>query len=127
VAAGHKGRLPVKFNLMVERSRAAALDRTYAALAHPVRRRMLRLLRQGDLKVTEIARPFDISLAAASKHVRVLEAAGLVTRRVTGRDHILSFEPRPLVAVGDWIDEARSFWKARLDALESDLRRRPSR
>ena len=105
----------------------AAVDRTYAALAHPVRRRMMTLLCHGDLKVTEIARPFDISLAAASKHVRVLEAAGLVTRRVTGRDHILSFEPRPLAAVGDWIDETRSFWEARFDALEADLRRRPSR
>ena len=88
---------------------------------------MLRLLRRGDLRVTEIARPFDISLAAASKHVRVLEAAGLVTRKITGRDHILSFEARPLAAAGDWIEEARSFWEARLDALESNLRLRPSR
>ena len=86
-----------------------------------------KLLRERDLRVTEIAKPFDISLAAASKHVRVLETAGLLTRAITGRDHILSFEPRPLAAAGDWIEEARSFWEARLDALESDLRRRPSR
>jgi DNA-binding transcriptional ArsR family regulator len=109
---------------MVERFGAAALDRTYAALAHPIRRSMLELLRHGDLRVTEVASPFDISLAAASKHVRVLETAGLVTRRITGREHFLSFEPRSLAAAGDWIEEARSFWEARLDALESDLRRR---
>jgi len=112
---------------MVERYTGAILDRTYAALAHPVRRSMLELLRQGELRVTEIAKPFDISLAAASKHVRVLETAGLVSRRISGRDHILSFEPRPLAAAGEWIEDARAFWEARLDALEVDLRRRPSR
>lgn len=117
----------LKFNLMVERLANEALDRTYAALAHPIRRTMLQLLREGDFRVTDIARPFDITLAAASKHVQVLETAGLVTRRIRGRDHILSFEPRPLAAAGKWIEEARSFWEARLDALESDLRRRPSR
>jgi DNA-binding transcriptional ArsR family regulator len=112
---------------MVERSLPGTLDRTYAALAHPVRRTMLKLLRDGDLRVTDIARPFDISLAAVSKHVQVLETAGLVTRRITGRDHILTFEPRPLAAASDWIEQARSFWDARLDALESDLRRRHPR
>jgi DNA-binding transcriptional ArsR family regulator len=120
------GSRQLKFNFVVERSGTVALDRTYAALAHPIRRSMLELLRHGDLRVTEVARPFDISLAAASKHVRVLETAGLVSRRIAGRDHILSFEPRPLAAAGDWIEEARSFWEARLDVLGSDLRLRPS-
>jgi DNA-binding transcriptional ArsR family regulator len=112
---------------VVERYRAVALDRTYQALAHPIRRGMLELLRGGDLRVTEIAEPFSVSLAAASKHVRVLESAGLVTRTVVGRDHVLRFEPRPLEAAARWIEASRSFWEARLDALESDLRRRRSR
>jgi DNA-binding transcriptional ArsR family regulator len=117
----------VSFNLMVERYLGATLDRTYAALAHPIRRSMLELLREGDLRVTEIAMPFDISLAAASKHVRVLETAGLVSRRISGRDHILSFESRPLAAAGGWIEDTRAFWEARLDALREELRKRPSR
>jgi DNA-binding transcriptional ArsR family regulator len=112
---------------MVERSSSTTLDRTYAALAHPVRRGMLELLRDGELRVTQIAEPFDISLAAASKHVRVLESAGLVARRISGRDHILSFEPRPLAAASDWINASRSFWEARLDALDADLRKWPRR
>ena len=87
---------------------------------------MLELLRGGDLRVTEIAAPFSVSLAAASKHVRVLESAGLVARTIVGRDHVLRFEARPLEAAARWIDASRSFWEARLDALESDLRgRRP--
>lgn len=118
---------PLKFNPMIERLAPAALDRTYAALAHPTRRTMLKLLRDEDLRVTNIARPFDISLAAVSKHVQVLETAGLVTRSIRGRDHILTFEPRPLAAAGDWIEQARSFWDARLDALEFDHRRRRPR
>ena len=114
------------FNLMVEHSGAATLDRTYAALAHPIRRGMLQLLRDRELRITEIAEPFDVSLAAASKHVRVLEAAGLVSRTIAGRDHILSLEPRPLAAAGDWINVTRSFWEARLEALNADLRERRS-
>jgi DNA-binding transcriptional ArsR family regulator len=111
---------------MVEH-RPAALDRTYAALAHPIRRGMLELLRGGDLRVTDIAAPFGVSLAAASKHVRVLESAGLVSRTIVGRDHVLTFQPHPLQAAAEWIDASRSFWQARLDALESDLRGRRSR
>jgi DNA-binding transcriptional ArsR family regulator len=125
--AGQRRAGVVSFNLMVERSSTATLDRTYAALAHPVRRTMLDLLRERDLRVTEIAKPFDISLAAASKHVRVLETAGLVSRRIAGRDHLLSFEPRPLAAAGDWISASRSFWEARFKALEADLPNRPAR
>jgi DNA-binding transcriptional ArsR family regulator len=111
---------------MVEHQRTATLDRTYAALAHPIRRGMLELLRDGDLRVTKIAAPFSVSLAAASKHVRVLESAGLVSRTIVGRDHVLRFQPHPLEAAARWIDASRSFWEARLDALDSDLRgRRP--
>jgi DNA-binding transcriptional ArsR family regulator len=106
---------------MVERSATATLDRTYQALAHPVRRDMLDLLRSGDLRVTELADPFDVSLAAASKHIRVLEGASLLTRTISGRDHVLSLDAHRLVEAGDWIDSHLAFWSARLDALEKHL------
>jgi DNA-binding transcriptional ArsR family regulator len=111
----------VSFNRMVERL-DPALDRTYQALAHPVRRAMLQLLRTGEMRVTDLAEPFDVSLAAASKHIQVLQGADLLTRTVAGRDHFLSLDARRLVEAGDWIDSYRSFWEARLDALEHHLR-----
>jgi DNA-binding transcriptional ArsR family regulator len=113
---------------MVEHLGPTTLDRTYAALSHPIRRGMIELLRGGDdLRVTEIAEPFSVSLAAASKHVRVLESAGLVSRTIIGRDHVLTFEPDPLAAAHEWIDASRSFWEARLDALATDLGERRRR
>jgi DNA-binding transcriptional ArsR family regulator len=108
---------------MVERSSTAILDDTYASLSHPVRREMLELLSAAPRRVTEVAAPFDISLAAASKHVRVLERAGLVERAVRGRDHVLTLQPDPLEAAAEWIDPYRRFWETKLDALEAHLRR----
>ncbi|HEY4887103.1 MAG TPA: metalloregulator ArsR/SmtB family transcription factor [Candidatus Dormibacteraeota bacterium] len=99
------------------------LDRTYGALAHPVRRGLLELLRAGQVRVTDLAEPFDISLAAASKHLQVLEIAGLVSRTVVGRDHLMALESQPLIQARDWIDSYRSFWESRIDALEAQLRR----
>ncbi|MEX0865542.1 MAG: metalloregulator ArsR/SmtB family transcription factor [Acidimicrobiia bacterium] len=107
---------------MVERPEV--LDRTYRALAQASRRSMLDMLRSGPLRVTDVAKPFAVSLAAVSKHLGVLESAGLVTRSVVGRDHLLSLEPGPLVEAGDWIDVYRDFWEERLDALELHLRER---
>jgi DNA-binding transcriptional ArsR family regulator len=95
------------------------LDATYSSLAHPVRRSMLKQLRIGDMRVTELARPFEISLAAASKHIGQLERAGLVRRRVRGRDHWISLTPAPLEDAADWLALYRSFWERRLDALEA--------
>ncbi|MGH2650350.1 MAG: ArsR/SmtB family transcription factor [Actinomycetota bacterium] len=106
---------------MVEH-RGDVLDGTFGALGHRVRREMLERLRRGEVRVTELAAPFDMSLAAASKHVRVLEAAGLIHRHVIGREHRLSLEPHPLMAASSWIDTYRAFWEGRLDALESHLR-----
>jgi DNA-binding transcriptional ArsR family regulator len=100
------------------------LDRTYRALANPVRRELLALLRAGQARVTDLAEPFDISLAAASKHLQVLENAGLVSRTVVGRDHLMALESQPLVEARDWIDSYRSFWESRIDALEAQLRRK---
>jgi DNA-binding transcriptional ArsR family regulator len=108
---------------MVERH-ATALDDTYASLSHAVRREMLGRLSAEPLRVTQIASPFDISLAAASKHVRVLEHAGLVARTVHGRDHVLSLRPQPLEAAAGWIDPYRRFWEQKLDALEEHFRRK---
>ena len=97
------------------------LDATLLALADPTRRAILRRLARGDARVTELARPFDISLNAVSKHIRMLERARLVSRRRAGREHILSFNPRPLDRAAAWIAEQRAFWTARLEALDALL------
>lgn len=102
---------------MVER-----LDATYAALAHPIRRRALELLADAPRRVTDLATPFDVSLAAVSKHVQVLERAHLVRRTVDGRDHVLHVAGEPLAAAEDWLSTYRSFWEGRLEALEERLR-----
>jgi DNA-binding transcriptional ArsR family regulator len=109
------------FNLMVER--AETLDRTYGALAHPVRRHVLEVLRAGPARVTDLAAPFEISLAATSKHIQVLESASLVSRTISGRDHIIGLEADPLEAAAGWIAAYRSFWASSLDRLDAHLRR----
>ena len=105
--------------------RASPLNHTYAAIADPTRRAILTRLAQGDVRVTELAEPFAMSLNAVSKHVRVLERAGLVRRQVRGREHYLSLEAEPFRAASAWIDTYRQFWAARLDALESFLQQQP--
>lgn len=97
------------------------LTLTFGALSDPSRREMLRLLRRGELRVTEIAAPFDLSLNAVSKHVRALERAGLVRRRVSGRDHFIALSPTPLHAAAGWLEDYRDFWESRIDALETLL------
>jgi len=98
------------------------LDVVYAALAHPVRRALLQHLRPGGAKVTDLAAPFPMSLAAVSKHIRVLESAGLVQRTIRGREHQLSLEPSPLVSAAGWLNSYRRFWEERLDLLDAKLR-----
>jgi DNA-binding transcriptional ArsR family regulator len=100
---------------------ATQLDQTLAALADPTRRAILRRLSQGEARVTEVARPFAMSLNSVSKHIRMLERAGLVRRRRAGREHLLSFNPEPLDEAAAWIEAQRAFWSARLDALEREL------
>lgn len=100
----------------------AELDRTLAALADPTRRAIVARLTEGDARVGEVAEPFDMSLNAVSKHLKVLEGAGLVRREVRGREHWLSFDGAPLAAASDWIDFYRRFWEGRLDALAQFLR-----
>jgi DNA-binding transcriptional ArsR family regulator len=108
---------------MVERSETAVLDDTYASLSHPVRREMVEILSVTPQRVTDVAAPFDISLAAASKHIQMLERAGLVERRISGRDHLLSLRAEPLEAAAGWIDPYRRFWESKLDRLEEHFRR----
>jgi len=98
------------------------LDRTLLALADPTRRAILERLASGEARVTEVARPFSMSLNAISKHIMVLERAKLVKRRREGRDHYLSYRAEPLDAAAKWIEETRNFWASRLDTLERLLR-----
>jgi len=100
---------------------AAPLDRTFAALADPTRRALLGALRTGDCSVGELAAPFPISFAAVSKHLQVLERAGLVEREVRGREHRLSLCAAPLREAAAFAASYRAFWDERLDALESFL------
>ncbi|MGE3150196.1 MAG: ArsR/SmtB family transcription factor [Pseudorhodoplanes sp.] len=100
------------------------LDLTLVALADPTRRAILQRLAAGEARVTEIARPFDMSLNAVSKHILVLERANLVRRRRAGREHILSFAPESLDEAAAWIAKQCAFWTARLDAL-ADLLNQP--
>jgi DNA-binding transcriptional ArsR family regulator len=101
------------------------LDAVYAALADGSRRAIVwRLATEGELKVTDLARPFDMSLNAVSKHIKVLEAAGLLRRRVAGRDHWLSLAPEPLANAYSWIGLYQRFWERRIDALERYVTRR---
>ena len=101
--------------------RDANLDHVLAALADPTRRSILRRLSEGEARVTEVARPFDISLNSVSKHIRVLERAGLVRRRLVGREHLLSLNPEPLDLAAAWIAAQRAAWTARLAALDGLL------
>jgi DNA-binding transcriptional ArsR family regulator len=98
------------------------LDDTLVALADETRRSILHRLAAGDARVTEVAAPFAISLNSVSKHIRILERAGLVRRRVEGRDHFLSLDPAPLDATAAWMQRERTAWTHRLDKLEAALR-----
>lgn len=97
------------------------LDQTLVALADPTRRSILSQLSRGDARVTDLAKPFDISLNSVSKHIRLLERAGLVKRSRAGREHILKLNPRPLDEAAQWVETHRSLWSSRLKALNDLL------
>lgn len=99
-----------------------SLDQTLSALADPTRRAILQRLSRGEARVTELAQPFDMSLNAVSKHIRILERADLVRRRTAGREHFMSINRRQLDEVANWIETQRAVWNARLDALEALLK-----
>jgi len=93
-----------------------------AALAHPTRRAILERVMRRETRVTELAKPFAISLTAVSKHIRILEQARLVRRRRVWREHLVSFNPAPLDQLSEWIEKHRKFWNEKLDALEALLK-----
>lgn len=101
--------------------KAKMLDRTFAALADPTRRRILEQLAGGSERVTALAEPHEMSLAAVSKHVIVLEKAGLVKREKLGRVHSLTLEAEPMRDALAWIERYRRFWEGNLDEFEKYL------
>ncbi|HTL00120.1 MAG TPA: metalloregulator ArsR/SmtB family transcription factor [Pseudomonadales bacterium] len=98
------------------------MNHTLMAIADPTRRAILHKLAGGEERVTDLARPFAMSLNSVSKHIRILERARLVRRRRSGREHLLSINPKPLDEAADWIETQRALWTARLDALDDLLK-----
>ncbi|MBU1313287.1 MAG: metalloregulator ArsR/SmtB family transcription factor [Alphaproteobacteria bacterium] len=101
---------------------APQLDTVFHALGDATRRSMLRELSDGERTVSQLAEPFSISLAAASKHIKALEHAGLIRREVRGRTHICRLDPGPLAAAQEWLNFYERFWNNRLDVLDRILR-----
>src|SRR4029434_11208158 len=100
---------------------STTLNRTFAALADSTRRRILAHLARGDRRVTDLAQPHDMSLPAVSKHLRVLENAGLLRRRRYGRVHEMQLNAEPLQQAAQWVDEHRKCWEGSLDRLAAYL------
>jgi DNA-binding transcriptional ArsR family regulator len=98
------------------------LDPVFHALGDATRRQMLRELAEGERTVTQLAEPFEMSLAAASKHIKALEGAGLIRRQVRGRTHICRLDAGPLAKACEWLQFYEQFWNKRLDVLEGLLR-----
>jgi len=103
------------------------LDMVFHALGDATRRRMLRELVSGERTVSQLADPFAMSLAAASKHIKSLENAGLIRREVRGRTHLCRLDPGPLASAHRWLGSYERFWTNRLDALERLLRKDDAR
>lgn len=103
---------------MGERS-TAVLDLVFSAVSDPTRRAILARLADSDARVTDVASAFPISLNSTSKHIRVLERAGLVRRRVQGREHILTLDAAPLADAAEWIAHYGRFWTDQLAALDA--------
>ncbi len=104
----------------------AQLNRTFSALADPTRRAILTRLARGETSVSDLARPFPVSLPAISRHLRVLEQAGLLERRKRGRVHHCRLRTVPLRQAAAWIDRYRMFWENQLDGLAAFLRAEPT-
>lgn len=100
-----------------------ALDLAFSALAHPVRRAILSRLSEGEASVNELANPFDMSLPAVSRHIRVLEEAGFVTRGRHAQFRPCRLDPAPFREVADWTDGYRHIWQARFDAMDDAIRK----
>lgn len=108
---------------MTTETRSGGLSTTFAALADPTRRVILERLSRGEATPGELARPLRISWPAVTKHLRVLERAGLLQRRRRGRNHVLTLEPEPMKQADAWIATYRRFWEGTFDALADYLER----
>jgi DNA-binding transcriptional ArsR family regulator len=104
-----------------------SLDSVFAAVSDPTRRAILRRLGKQPARVTDIAKTFPVSLNAVSKHLMVLERAGLIDREVEGREHVCRLNGAPLKKASAWLAETQAFWEPRLDALEQHILERRSR
>ncbi len=102
-------------------AREVNLDHAFGALAHPVRRRIVESTIRKGRGVTELTEEFDISLAAVSKHIKVLERAGLVSREIIGRDHLIRARVDELRAARQWIERQTAFWERAMARLKTDL------
>lgn len=103
------------------------LDSVFTALGDPTRRAILSRLRKSSATVTEVAEPFDMSLNAVSKHLKVLEGAGLIERKRIGREHHLSLNAEPLGRATRWLVDYQEFWESRIDKLDALLRAKKTR
>ncbi len=122
--------LTIRFNVFAGMTSSATsafvddrLDVVFHALAHRTRRLLLRRLARGPAMITELAEPLPMSLPAVSKHLRVLERAHLVTRKVDGRVHRCSLDAEPLIEVERWLGERRALWQRALDSLAAHVER----
>ncbi|HXV29216.1 MAG TPA: metalloregulator ArsR/SmtB family transcription factor [Sinorhizobium sp.] len=106
---------------------ALEMNSVFHALGDATRRRMLRELSHGERTIGQLAEPFAMSFAAASKHIKVLENAGLIRREVRGRTHLCRLEPGPLASAHEWLSYYERFWTERLDVLERLLREEDKR
>jgi DNA-binding transcriptional ArsR family regulator len=106
--------------------RSVVLDRVFSAVSDPTRRAILARLADSDARVTDLAAAFPISLNSTSKHIRVLEGAGLLRRSIRGREHILTLDAAPLEDAAGWIDHYRTFWREQLSSLDAFVTSRSS-
>jgi DNA-binding transcriptional ArsR family regulator len=97
------------------------LDAVFHALSDPTRRAMIARLAESPCGISELAAPFDMTLAAVSKHIKVLEGAGLVQRNIQGRNHTCQLDTRPMLGGIEWLRHYEQFWNQRLDALTAAL------
>src|ERR1700737_551258 len=104
-----------------------SLDMVFGAISDPTRRAILKQLGENPARVTDIARNFPISLNAVSKHLMVLEQAGLIRREIQGREHLIQLDGRPLREAFQWLAAASAFWDERLNALEAHVIKKPRR
>ena len=108
-------------------SRQTQSEAVWIALSDPTRRAILERLTRGPTRVTDVAAPFDMSLNAVSKHIKVLEAAHLVRRTRDGREHTLELDPKPLREVARWASDIERFWSERLDRIEEFFKEKRNR